>query len=211
MINGRDEDRLLKAVKEIEEVATGRVVGQSGDLTKKEDIENLVDRSISEFNQLDHLVTSTGGPPRLRPLEADDEDWYDAFDLLVMSVVRVVREAEPHLSVGDGGTITNIASRTTKRASSGNVLSSSVRMGVIGFEKTLSKELAPEIRVNAVLPGSHATPRVTESLEQSVKSGEYESMEEARQDKVKSAPTNRLGKPMETGDLVAFLSSLRIH
>lgn len=154
-------------------------------------------------------MTSAGGPPILRPLDADEDDWYDAFDLLVMSVVRLVNHAEPFLADDDGGTITNITSRSVKRSNPGNVLSSSIGMGVIGFEKTLSKELAPEIRANAVLPGAHNTPRVLRPLEKSVSDDKYENMEDALEDKAQAIPVGRIGDAMETGDLVAYLSSPR--
>jgi 3-oxoacyl-[acyl-carrier protein] reductase len=209
VLNGRDEDRLADAVSEVATVATGDVVGQPGDLTEPDDIELLVDRALSEFGRLDHLVTSAGGPTRLAPLEADEEDWYHAFDLLVMSVVRLVNRAAPHLAADGGGTITNITSRSVKSANPENVLSSAVRMSVVGLEKTLSKALAPEIRANAVLPGAHETPRVTEPLEQSVAAGTYERMEQALESRTQSVPVGRLGEPMETGDLVAYLSSPR--
>lgn len=209
VINGRDEDRLADAAAEIRAVANGEVVAHPGDLTNPDDIEALVERTVSEFGRLDHLVTSAGGPPRLGPLEATDEDWYDAFDLLIMSAVRAVRAAAPYLEADDGGTIVNITSRSVKRANPNNVLSSSVRMGVVGFEKTLSIELAPEIRANALLPGSHETPRVTKSLERAVEDGTYENMDAALGDKTGPIPAERLGEPMETGDLVAYLSSPR--
>ncbi|PGF13928.1 oxidoreductase [Natrinema sp. CBA1119] len=209
VINGRNEERLADAAEEIRAVATSEVVSQPGDLTNAADIENLVERTVSEFGRLDHLVTSAGGPPRVGPLDATEEDWYDAFDLLVLSVVRSVQAAEPHLAADGGGTITNITSRSVKQANAGNVLSSSVRMGVVGFEKTLSAELAPEIRANAVLPGSHETPRVMGSLEQAVEDGSYDSMDAALEDKTRPIPADRLGDPMETGDLVAYLSSPR--
>ncbi|WP_418279919.1 SDR family oxidoreductase [Halorubrum sp. DTA98] len=209
VVNGRDEERLAEAVVSIEEHATGRVVGQPGDLTKPADVERLVERTVSEFGRLDHLVTSAGGPPRLRPLAADDADWYDAFDLLVMSVVRLVREAQPHLIADGGGTITNVTSRSVKRINPGNVLSSSVRMAVIGFEKSLAAELAPDVRVNAVLPGSHDTERVTGPLKRSVAEGTYDDMDEALAETTESIPMGRLGAPIETGDLIAYLSSPR--
>lgn len=209
VINGREEDRLAEAAAEIETIATGRVVRQPGDLTDPDDIEQMVKRTTEEFGRLDHLVTSAGGPPRLRPTEATEKDWYDAFELLVMSVVRLVNAAEPHLISDSGGTITTITSRSVKRANPRNVLSSSVRMGVVGLEKTLSKELAPDVRVNAVLPGSHETPRVMGPLKQSVETGQYESMADALEEKTQSIPVERLGDPMETGDLVAYLSSPR--
>jgi 3-oxoacyl-[acyl-carrier protein] reductase len=209
VVNGRDGSRLDEAVADIAAGATGDVVGHAGDITRRADIEALVERAVDEFGRLDHLVTSAGGPPRMRPLEPDDGDWQAAYDLLVMSVVRAVRAAEPHLRADGGGTIVNITSRVTKEASPGNVLSSAVRMGVLGLEKTLSRELAPAVRANAVLPGSLATPRVEAAYDLMVERGEAESREAARAARAASVPLERVGDPMELGDTVAFLSSPR--
>jgi len=208
VINGRDEDRLAAAKAEIEAVAAGRVVTQQGDLTVEKDVERLVERTVDEFGGLDHLVTSAGGPPSGAFLETTDEDWYEAFDLLVMSVVRLVREATPHLRA-DGGTVVNITSRSVKEAIDSLVLSNSVRMSVIGLEKTLSTELAPEIRVNAVLPGSHETSRIENLVEAAVERGEYDSYEEGMRARGESVPIGRVGDPMELGDTVAYLCSER--
>jgi len=123
VINGRDEDRLAEARSEIESVAAGEVVTQSGDLTDPADVEALVEATVDEFGGLDHLVTSAGGPPSGSFLDTDDEDWQAAYDLLVMSVVRLARAAEPHLREGDGGTIVNITSRSVKEALDSLVLS----------------------------------------------------------------------------------------
>ena len=209
VINGRDESSLAEAKAEIEEVANGNVVAQSGDLTDPDDIETLVKTAVDEFGGLDHLVTSAGGPPSGAFLETTDEDWYHAFDLLVMSVVRLVRNAEPHLREDGGGTIVNITSRSVKEALDSLVLSNSVRMGVVGLEKTLSRELAPDVRVNAVLPGSHETARIEELVEDAVERGEYDSYEAGMAARAENIPVGRVGDPMELGDAVAYLSSER--
>jgi 3-oxoacyl-[acyl-carrier protein] reductase len=152
-------------------------------------------------------VTSAGGPPPGSFLDTDDEDWYDAYDLLVMSVVRLAREAAPHLRE-DGGTIVTITSRSVKEALDDLVLSNSVRMSVIGLEKTLSKEFAPEVRANAVLPGAHETARIRELVEARVERGEVDSYEDGVAAWANN-PLERVGDPMELGDTVAFLSSPR--
>ena len=206
VMNGRDEDRLEKAVADVREDATGTVVGQPGDLTDPSDIETLVKRTVDEFGTIDHLVTSAGGPPSGPFLEKSDEDWYEAYDLLVMSVVRLVREANDHLQDG-GGTIVNITSSSVKEAIDGLVLSNSVRMSVIGLEKTLSRELAPNVRANAVLPGVHETPRVEEVIEQGVERGDYDSYKDGLDDHRTGIPVARTGDPMDLGRTVAFLSS----
>ncbi len=206
VINGRDEEQLADAKEEIEAVAEGDVVAQSGDLTDADDVKTLVETTVDEFGTIDHLVTSAGGPPSGAFLDTDDDDWQHAYELLVLSVVRLAREAEPHLSEGDGGTIVNITSRSVKEAIDSLVLSNSVRMGVIGLEKTLSKEFAPEIRTNAVLPGPHETARIENLVEAAVERGEYDSYEEGL-DGWAGNPLERIGDPMELGNTVAFLSS----
>jgi 3-oxoacyl-[acyl-carrier protein] reductase len=206
VVNGRDEDRLADAVQELEAVAEGEVVAQAGDVTEPDDVEALVETTLDAFGRLDHLVTNAGGPPSGPFTETTDQDWYAAYDLLVMSVVRLVRACEEPLRADGGGTIVHITSRSVKEAIDSLVLSNSVRMSVIGLEKTLSKELAPEVRANAVLPGSHETARLKELVEQAVERGEYDSYEEGI-DNWAGNPLGRIGDPMELGNTVAFLSS----
>jgi len=87
------------------------------------------------------------------------------------------------------------------------VLSNAVRMSVIGLEKTLSTEFAPEIRANAVLPGAHETSRIEDLMEQAIERGEHADMEAAREAWGEGVPLERIGDPMELGNTVAFLSS----
>jgi 3-oxoacyl-[acyl-carrier protein] reductase len=209
VVNGRDEDRLAAAAEEVGETAAGDVVAVPGDLTVADDVERLVDRTVEEFGGLDHLVTSAGGPPSGPFLETSDEDWQDAYELLVMSVVRACRAAADPLRAGDGGTIVTITSRSVKEAIDSLVLSNSVRSAVVGLEKTLSREFAPEVRANSVLPGPHETARIRELIEQGVERGEYDSYEAGLAARGSGNPVGRIGDPMELGDTVAFLSSPR--
>jgi len=207
VINGRNESRLDEAVEEVQSEARGDVLGVQGDLTEPGDIDTLVAETVEEFGGIDHLVTNAGGPSSGSFMETTDEDWYEAFDLLVMSVVRLVREATPYLQQGSGGTIVTITSRSVKEAIPSLVLSNSVRMSVIGLEKTLSKELAPEVRANAVLPAPHETSRQQELIQAAVERGEYDSYGEGLDAKGDINPLGRIGDPSELGDVVAYLSS----
>ena len=208
-INGRTESTFEAAATELREEAAGdaRIVPVSGDLTDPDDISHLVETTVEAFGRLDHLVTSAGGPPSGSFLETTDEEWYDAFEMLVMSVVRLVRESVDHLRSDGGGTIVTITSRSVKEALDGLVLSNSVRMGVIGLEKTLSRELAPEIRANAVLPGAHETGRIEELIEARVDRGEYDDYDEGRAAFGSDTALGRIGQPNELGETVAFLCS----
>jgi len=209
VINGRDEERLNETVKELSGLNKGEVVGQVGDITKKEDIVKLVEKTYNTYGSLDHLVTSAGGPPSKPFMETTDEEWYKTFDLLVMSVVRLVREAKEYLEEGEGGTVVNLTSRSVKEAMEGLVLSNSVRMSVIGLMKTLSKELGPKIRVNAILQGLHETDRLKNLLEKQVEDGKFKTYQEALAAKSNDIPLQRIGEPIELGEVVTFLSSKR--
>lgn len=208
-ICGRDEERLSRAEARVDDAGAGDVLAVRADITEKDDVESFVGGAVDEFGRLDHVVTSAGGPPSGSFLDTDDEDWYDAYDLLVMSVVRTVRAAHPTLAEDGGGTIVNITSRSVQEVIDDLVLSNSVRRGVIGLMKSLSREFAPEVRANAVLPGAHETSRIEELVEDAVERGDYEDYEAGLADWSEGVPLERVGDPRELGETVAWLSSDR--
>lgn len=189
--------------------AAGSVLPVEADVTDPDDLSALVAATVDEFGGVDHLVTSAGGVPSGPFLDLTERAWYEAFDLLVMSVVRLVHEAHPHLVESDAGTVTAIASTSVREAIDGLVLSNAVRRGVIGLVKTLAREFAPDVRANAVLPGAHETPRIEELVEAAVDRGEYDDYEEGLAAWSEPIPLGRVGRPIELGDAVAFLASDR--
>jgi len=207
-ICGRTPEHLEAAREALESTGDGDVLAVEADITDREAVEAFVEETVDAFGGLDHVVTSAGGPPSGPFLETDDDDWYDAYDLLVMSVVRTTRAAHPHLQDG-GGTIVNITSRSVEEVIDGLVLSNSVRRAVIGLMKTQSREFAPDVRVNAVLPGAHETSRVTDLIEQGIERGDYEDFEAGREEWAEGIPMERIGEPRELGEAVAYLSSDR--
>jgi NAD(P)-dependent dehydrogenase (short-subunit alcohol dehydrogenase family) len=186
----------------------GDVLAVEADITDRDAVEAFVDETVGEFGGLDHVVTSAGGPPSGPFVEMEDDDWYRAYDMLVMSVVWTTRAAYPQLEQG-GGSIVNITSRSVAEVIDGLVLSNSVRRAVIGLMKTQSREFAPDVRVNAVLPGAHETSRIEEIVEQNVDRGEYDSYEEGLADWSEGIPLGRVGEPRELGETVAWLASDR--
>lgn len=205
---GRNEDRLERARNQLDDIDGGDALCVRADITDPDDIERFVDDTVSAFGRLDHVVTSAGGPPSGSFLETDDDDWYTAYDLLVMSVVRTVRAAHPTLAEG-GGSIVTITSRSVQEVLDDLVLSNAVRRAVTGLTKTLSRELAPEIRTNSVLPGAHGTGRIEELIEDSVERGDHPDYDTALDEWTEGVPLDRVGDPIELGEAVAWLSSER--
>ncbi|RQG89036.1 SDR family oxidoreductase [Natrarchaeobius halalkaliphilus] len=205
-ICGRSADRLESARAELDGAA-GEVLAVRADVTDPDDVSRLVTETVDAFGGLDHLVTSAGGPPSATFIETDDRDWYRAYDTLVMSVVWAIEESRPHLLESPSGTITCITSRTVREAADGLLLSNAVRRGVTGLIQTISREFAPEIRANAVLPGTIETPRIEELVEARIESGVYDDYRDGLEDLASEIPMERIGEPRELGEVVAFLSS----
>ena len=209
VVASRTPEHLEEATADVREVATGSVIAVETDITNDQDVTALVDATVHEFGGIDHLVTSAGGVPSGPFGDISEQDWYDAYDMLVMSVQRAITEARPYLEESEAGTITAITSTSVREPIDGLVLSNAVRKGVIGLIKTVSKELAPEIRANAVLPGPHETPRIEGLIEAAMERGEIDSYEEGLEQWADPVPLGRIGDPMELGEAVAFLASER--
>ncbi|QIO21360.1 SDR family oxidoreductase [Haloarcula sp. JP-L23] len=205
---GTTPEHVDRARERLTAAGDGDVLAVQADITDRDEIEALVEETVETFGGLDHVVTSAGGPAPGSFLDTTEREWYGAYDVLVMSVVWTTRFTYPYLRNSEAGTVVNITSRSVREVIDDLVLSNSVRRAVIGLMKTQSREFAPEVRVNAVLPGAHETPRIEELVEDAVERGEYDSYE-AGIESWSDAPLERVGQPEELGDVVAFLSSPR--
>jgi len=206
---GRRQSPLDSAEDELRSLGDGDVLAVQVDLTDRAEVEAYVEQVAEEFGGIDQVVMSAGGPPSGGFLEMDDEDWYGAYDTLVMSAVWTTRFAYPHLTESDQGSITAVTSRSVREVIDDLVLSNAVRRAVIGMVKTQAREFAPDVRVNAVLPGAHETARMENLISDAVERGEYEDYQAGLDDWGEDAPLGRMGDPAELGDVVAFLASPR--
>ena len=165
-----------------------------GDVRNAGALTRLVDTTIEAFGGIDVLVNNSGGPPPGTAVEVADEDLEDAVELLLLSVVRLTRLCLPHLRRSGRGRIVNIESNTVKQPVDDLALSNIVRPGVIGWAKTLSREVAPTgITVNSIAPGRIDTPRIAQLGHQDAS----------------GIPIGRVGRPREVADVVCFLASDR--
>jgi 3-oxoacyl-[acyl-carrier protein] reductase len=206
---GTSEEALAAAEADLADVGDGEVLARQADVTNSGDVADLVADTVDAFGGLDHVVTSAGGVPSGAFLEMDDQDWYTAYDMLVMSHVWTLRAAHPHLVESDAGSVVAITSTSVAEPIENLVLSNAVRRAVVGSVKTVAREWAPDVRANAVLPGAHETGRIEELVEQAMDRGEYDSYEEGLADWAAPIPLGRIGDPAELGDVVAFLSGER--
>jgi 3-oxoacyl-[acyl-carrier protein] reductase len=187
--------------------AGAQALAIQADVTRPDQIRQVVERAASEFGRLDILVCNAGGPPPGKFDEVHEEQWEQAFQLNLMSAVRLIHAALPHMRRQGSGRIINLVSTSVREPIEGLILSNSIRSGVIGLAKTLSQELGPDhITVNNIITGSIMTDRQRALRERTAQQLGI-SVEEAIQRVEKTIPLRRLGEPEELAALVAFLAS----
>jgi 3-oxoacyl-[acyl-carrier protein] reductase len=171
----------------------------AGDVTDGDDAERVVQAAVETYGDLDILVNNSGGPPRASAVGLGVEDVEGAVRLLLVSVVRLTSLSLPHLRKSKAGRIVNITSSSVREPIDNLALSNVVRPGVVGWAKSLARELGPDgITVNCIAPGRIDTERIREVYPDGPSEADLEAI-----------PLRRLGTTREIGDVVAFLCSER--
>ncbi len=208
VIGSRNRQQLEQTARDIRDKTGSKVLAVPTDVTKPNDLAAIVDATVREFGRVDILVNNAGGPPPGTFEQFGDAQWEAAFQLNLLSNVRMVRLVLPHMRKLQQGRIINIVSTSVKVPIDGLLLSNAIRTGVVGLAKTLSIELAPDnITVNNVCPGRILTDRIRQitRIEEKVQQGMSE--EEVLREASRDIPMGRIGKPEELAALVAFLAS----
>lgn len=206
----RSEDDLEKVAEQIRTEAGVDVLSVPTDLTKADQIQRWADQTLERFGGVDILVTNAGGPPHGAWQDfQSDEAWQAAFELNMMSTIRMVRAVLPSMRERGGGRILNVQSTSVKAPIANLILSNTIRPGVAGLAKTLSRELAADsILVNTVCPGAIYTDRLRSGiLDHAERTGVTE--EQAAAERAQHIPLRRFGTPEEFANMVVFLASPR--
>ncbi|GHO88821.1 SDR family oxidoreductase [Dictyobacter formicarum] len=207
-VGSRNQEMLEQTAREIRERYGVPVLMRATDVRREADLAAIVNATIREYGRLDIVVNNAGGPPVGSFEQFDDAQWQAAFELTLLSTVRLIRLALPHLRQSGSGRIINIVSTSVKQPIAGLLLSNAIRPGVIGLAKSLSSELAPDnITINNVCPGRILTDRLRKGPGMQQKLDQGISEQEALKDLARDIPMGRLGQPEELASLVAYLSS----
>jgi 3-oxoacyl-[acyl-carrier protein] reductase len=176
----------------------------SADVSQLSGADKVAAVAVDHFGTLDGVLVNAGGPPFGPALRLTDEQWLDAFRILIGGPVRLLRTLVPQMN--DGASILFITSTSVrepiKNLDSSNVL----RPGVAALVKCLAKELGPRIRVNSMAPGRIDTAR-SRSLDEARAADLGISTEEQRGNVSQGIPLGRYGEPAELGRAAAFLLS----
>ncbi len=184
-ITGRDADTLEQAADEIRSNASVEVLALAGDITQPDEPARVVDAAVERFGRLDVVVANAGGPSPGGAFDITDEQVVDAVNANMLSTVRLVRAAGPHLEASDQGRICAITSVSVIQPIPGLALSNLARVGLWGWAKTAAQDLVERgVTLNLICPGTHRTERM-----------------------MQLGLSGRTGDPADFGRAVAFLCS----
>ena len=208
-ICSRDQDKINKVKEEIHQKINSeiKVIALQVDLDSPDEIQGFYKQVENDLGSVDILVNNNGGPPPSTFEQLSDDDWQKAFNSTMMSCLRLSKLVIPNMKKNAWGRIINISSVSVKTPVNGLFLSNSLRMGVLGWAKALSDELAPHgVTVNTVCPGYTRTERVEAILEtQSNSSGLKK--EEIEKSIAENIPMKRVGEAEDLAGLITFLAS----
>jgi 3-oxoacyl-[acyl-carrier protein] reductase len=169
-----------------------------GDLTREEDANRVVDQLIAKTGRLDILFNNAGSPLEFTSIEkCSTELWRRVFDVNVTSAFWVTRQAIPRLRASGRGAVVNNLSLSVQTGGAGGGGPYAAAKGALQvMTRTLARELAPQVRVNAIMPGVIAT-RHHEVYSNPAKMEDYR----------KQTPLGRNGAADEVAEAVLFLAS----
>ena len=189
------EDKAIETEKEILSLGV-EVLRVKGDISKPNDVDNLIDYARKKFGKIDIMVNNAGITKDTLLLRMKEEDFDSVINVNLKGVFNCLKAITPVMVKQKEGKIINLSSVVGLVGNAGQVNYAASKAGVIGMTKSLAKEMEYRgITVNAVAPGFIETD-MTDVLGDKFK-------EEAR----KSIPLKRLGKAEDVAEVVAFLAS----
>lgn len=201
----READKVAAAAQKIADETGAETFSAACDVRDTASVQAWVESSVARFGKVDGLLVNAGGPPAGYFKQLTDEQWQGAFELTLMSAVRMIRVALPHLN--NPAAILTVTSSSVKEPIERLGLSTVMRSGVVGLVKTLADELAPDgVRVNNIIPGRIDTERVAQ-LDAGAAQRLNIPVEQVREQAINRIPMKRLGTIDEFGAAAAFLLS----
>ena len=196
IINYRTENDELKQLKNEIESKKVKCLTVQGDVTNFEDCKQMIESAIKEFGKIDVLVNNAGITKDMLLARMKEEDFKQVIDVNLVGTFNMTKNVISYMMKARNGRIINISSVVGIAGNAGQTNYSASKAGIIGFTKSLAKEVASRnILVNAVAPGFIET-NMTDVLKQEVKD-----------EIAKNIPLKRMGTPQDVANVVKFLAS----
>lgn len=183
----------------------GQVESLCGDITHPNTLLQLLEKI--NYRPISGVLINAGGPPALKFMETQIEDWDNSYRQLLRWKIELTRALIPLMQRENYGRLLFIESASVKQPMENLILSTSLRLAVVGFVKTLSQEIADTgITLNVLAPGFHDTPAINRLLEKKSRE-ESITREEAKNQILQSLKTKKMGNPEHLGSLACWLLS----
>jgi 3-oxoacyl-[acyl-carrier protein] reductase len=203
---GRREIELNRAVKKLKTTG-GDVFGICADISHLKGINNVVSKTLDYFGHIDLLVANSGHVDYGSFDDLSEDQWNFAYNLLLMSVVRLIRLCLPSMRKNGAGDIVILGSSTSKEPTPNLLLSTVMRLGVAGLAKSLALSIAKEnIRINLVATGYFDTGRISKRIRNLMSESTITQID-AEMKVSGDLPIGRIGYANELAALVAFTLS----
>jgi len=203
----RGVETLQETSEEIRRKYGVRVEGIKADISRKDDLDQLLKVVREEWGGVDILVNNAGGPKFGGFFTKEEEEWKDNLELHFFSALRLIKGVLPHMMEQRWGRIINLVSRAVKLPRVDNVITAAVRLPILGMCRSLIGDVGPyNITINSVCPGTFATERLTYFAGRKAEE-EGTTLEEELKVFGEENPMKRVGRPEEIGPMVAFLAS----
>ncbi len=186
-----------------------RAIAIKCDVTKTDEVDAMVEQTVSELGQIDILVNNAGGSPGAAPvLMMEESAWKRTLDINATGTFLCSRAAARRMiEQGEGGKIVNLSSRTAKTPTIYLAAYIAAKQAVIGLTRTMALEVAPfKINVNAVCPGYIDTELMREGHVKMAEAAGV-TVNDIVAEKIKNIPLGRAGTPEDVAGVVAFLCS----
>ena len=203
----RRETLLAEASESIVKETGTDVLAVRCDVQRLDDVRNLVKETVQRFGAIHILVNNAGSVPSAKFADVDDAQWHQMLEGKLLGYLRMTREVVPHMLQTGWGRIVNVAGTAGREPSNTSIAVGLNNAAVINWTKSLSREYAAEgILVTTVAPGSIETPRQVRNRrrEADIRGTSLDELLSAR---VRDIPMQRLGRPEEVANVVAFLAS----
>ena len=195
-LNYRSENEELTNTKNELEKLGIKVLPVQGDVSNYEDCERFVKEIIENFGQIDVLVNNAGITKDMLLMRMKKEDFEQVIDVNLVGTFNVTKNVINYMLKAKSGRIINISSVVGVSGNAGQTNYSASKAGIIGFSKSLAKEVASRnILVNCIAPGFIQTD-MTNILK-----------DEVKEEIAKNIPLKRMGTPEDVARVVKFLAS----
>ncbi len=204
-VAARSADKLANVAAEVAALGV-RSLPVPWDLSDLATIEANIARIEAALGPVDILVNNTGGPPPTSAAGQPLDLWRSNFEAMVLSIIGITDRVLPSMRQRGWGRVLTIASTGVVAPIQGLAISNALRSSLVGWSKTLSREVAREgITVNVVLPGRIATDRLVFFDEHKARSQGRTTQEIAAESTALIA-AGRYGQPEEFANVVAFMA-----